>query len=76
MLDHRSGQDWILSNDPRISLPVNDCSPVSAWGVPTAAPEAVLFYKAGGHLSGDEIGPVVTHFGLTTSWTSGRLSRP
>jgi hypothetical protein len=55
ILDQRSGQDWILRKDPRISLPVNRCAPVSAWGVPTAAPEAVLFYKAGGHLSGDEI---------------------
>jgi hypothetical protein len=55
MLDQRSGQDWILRNEPRIALPVDCCAPVSAWGLPTAAPEAVLFYKAGGHLDGDEI---------------------
>jgi hypothetical protein len=55
MLDQRSGQDWILRNDPRISLPMNRCAPLSAWRLPTATPEAVLFYKAGGHLSGDEI---------------------
>jgi len=55
MLDQRADHDWILRNDPRISLPVNDSAPLSAWGIPTAAPEAVLFFKAGGHLRADEL---------------------
>lgn len=46
LLNERSRRDWILSRDPRITLPLDRCLRQSAWGMPTAAPAALLFYKA------------------------------
>lgn len=43
--DHR----WILSRDREISVPLDRAIRTSPWGVPTAAPEVVLFFKAGGN---------------------------
>jgi hypothetical protein len=45
-LNERSGDDWILSREPRISVPLTRCAQQSAWGVPVVAPEVLLFYKA------------------------------
>jgi hypothetical protein len=47
-LDERSGGDWILSHEPRITLPLRQSIQQSAWGLPTVVPEALLFYKARG----------------------------
>lgn len=55
MLEQRSEHDWILEDDPRVTLPLDRCAPVSPWGVPTATPEALLFYKAGGHLGAEDL---------------------
>jgi hypothetical protein len=46
-LNERSGGEWILSREPRISLPLEDSIRRSSWGVPTVVPEVLLFYKAG-----------------------------
>jgi hypothetical protein len=43
----RSGDDWILSRRPRISLPLRDSVQQSPWGLPTVVPEVLLFLKAG-----------------------------
>jgi hypothetical protein len=45
-LSDRSGDDWILSRQPRISLPLSRCVGQSGWGLPTLVPEVLLFYKA------------------------------
>ena len=42
----RSGDDWILSRQPRISLPLGDGVQQSPWGLPTVVPEVLLFFKA------------------------------
>ena len=42
----RSGRDWVLCHDPRLTLPLDQCVQLSAWGLATAAPEMLLFYKA------------------------------
>ena len=42
----RSGDDWILSRQPRISLPLRNGVQQSPWGLPTAVPEVLLFFKA------------------------------
>jgi hypothetical protein len=42
----RSGDDWILSRQPRISLPLRNGVQQSPWGLPTVVPEVLLFFKA------------------------------
>jgi hypothetical protein len=46
VLNHRAGPDWVLIEDPRITLPLGKSARTSAWGLPTALPEVVLLYKA------------------------------
>ncbi|MBI2766375.1 MAG: hypothetical protein HYX53_10765 [Chloroflexi bacterium] len=46
ILNERDGQDWLLSGEPRIALPLDRCARQSPWGLPTAAPDVLLFYKA------------------------------
>jgi hypothetical protein len=45
-LNDRSGDDWILSRQPRISLPLRNAVHQSPWGLPTVVPEVLLFFKA------------------------------
>jgi Aminoglycoside-2''-adenylyltransferase len=45
-LDARSGDDWVISFDPSISLPLGDAVATSPWGLPTTVPEALLAFKA------------------------------
>ncbi len=46
VLNQRAGGTWVMSDEPWVSLPVVRCVRRSSWGVPTAVPEVVLFYKA------------------------------
>jgi Aminoglycoside-2''-adenylyltransferase len=41
------GEEWLLRREPRVTLPLADAVSPSTWGLPTLAPEAVLFFKAG-----------------------------
>jgi hypothetical protein len=45
-VNERSGDDWIFSRAPHISLPLHQCVGQSRWGLPTLVPEVILFYKA------------------------------
>ena len=45
-IDGLSGDEWILSKEPRISVPVQRAVQQSAWGVAVAVPEVLLFFKA------------------------------
>jgi hypothetical protein len=45
-LDNRAGEEWVLWHDPRITLAVADAVRHSPWGMPTVAPEVLLFFKA------------------------------
>lgn len=45
-LDDRSGEDWILSREPMISVPLRSGVKRSGWGLPTVVPEVLLFFKA------------------------------
>lgn len=45
-VNERSGDDWIFSRAPRISLPLHQCVGQSGWGLPTLVPEVLLFFKA------------------------------
>ena len=44
--NERSGDDWVFSREPRITMPLRRCARQSAWGVPAVVPEVILFYKA------------------------------
>ena len=41
-----SAGEWILHRDPDIGLSLRRCVRQSDWGLPTLAPEGILFYKA------------------------------
>jgi len=45
-LDDRSGDDWILSRQPSITLPVRNAIAEATWGLPVVAPEILLFFKS------------------------------
>ena len=47
-LNRRSGSDWVFSRRAGLVAPIDWYLRTSGWGVPTLAPEAVLFYKARG----------------------------
>jgi hypothetical protein len=49
-LDDRSGDDWLLSREPRISLPLGNGVQQSPWGLPAAVPEVLLLFKARGFI--------------------------
>lgn len=46
-IDQRVGDVWVLSGEPYVSAPMADCLRTSSWDVPTLAPVALLFHKAG-----------------------------
>ena len=46
MVNERSGEDWVLNHDPFAALPFKQSIRESLWGLPTAAPEVLLFFKA------------------------------
>jgi hypothetical protein len=46
MVNAQSGDDWVLSAEPRLALPIRESHRLSPWGIPTVVPEVLLFYKA------------------------------
>jgi hypothetical protein len=55
LLNQRAGSTWVLNPEAGITLAVDVSTGLSAWGVPTAPPEVVIFFKAGAHLTGAEL---------------------
>ena len=45
-LGERSDGDWVLNREPRVAVPLAGCIRQSGWGLPTVAPEVILFLKA------------------------------
>jgi hypothetical protein len=45
-INERSGRQWILSRRPRVAIPLSRFARPSSWGLPTMAPEALLWYKS------------------------------
>jgi hypothetical protein len=45
-LDDAAGPELVVSREPLVSVPIEEGMRVSEWGIPTIAPEIVLFYKA------------------------------
>jgi hypothetical protein len=46
VIDERSGNDFVLSRQPSLTVPLSQGTRESPWGVPTLMPELLLFYKA------------------------------
>jgi hypothetical protein len=46
LLNVRSADRWVLNREAAIAVPVADSIRLSPWGVPTAPPEVVIFFKA------------------------------
>lgn len=44
--EERAGDEWPVSREPDITLPLSRCVRPSSWGLPTLVPEVLLFYKA------------------------------
>ncbi|MEX0682020.1 MAG: nucleotidyl transferase AbiEii/AbiGii toxin family protein [Dehalococcoidia bacterium] len=38
--------DWVISDKPRLAVPLTDAVRPSPWGLPTVIPEVLLFFKA------------------------------
>ena len=51
LLNEGADGDCVLNAELDIAVPLECCIRPSAWGLPTAAAEVVVFFKAGGHLS-------------------------
>jgi hypothetical protein len=45
-IDERAGPEWVLHASPRVALAMSEAVRESVWGVPTASPEVVLFFKS------------------------------
>lgn len=46
IVNGRAGGEWVLNDAPRIARPLAECVSASPWGLPTLAPEVILYYKA------------------------------
>lgn len=44
--NHRRGDEWVLSTEPLVTLPVDQCTRPSALQAPTIVPQVLVFYKA------------------------------
>jgi aminoglycoside-2''-adenylyltransferase len=51
---------WVCCEDPTITHDLSGPT-ISPWQLPTAPPELVLFYKAGGNLDPDQLGQLRPH---------------
>jgi hypothetical protein len=51
LLNEAADHHWILNRDLDIAASMEQAIRVSPWGLPTAAPEVVMFFKAGGNHS-------------------------
>ena len=49
-VNRRDADDWVFSSEPRLTMPASSAVGTAAWGLPTLAPEAILFYKAHGDI--------------------------
>ena len=45
LINERSHDQWVLSAEPTIHVPILSATAISPWGIPTVVPEILLFYK-------------------------------
>src|SRR5918996_452804 len=46
LINERSHDEWVLSAEPPIVVPISSAAALSRGGVPTVVPEILLFYKS------------------------------
>jgi hypothetical protein len=46
LVDERTDQEWVLRQEPRVVVPLEESIRRSEWGVPVVTPEVLLFFKA------------------------------
>ena len=46
VINAREHGEWVLYDDPRVTIPLDACSAQSGSGLPAALPEVLLFFKA------------------------------
>ena len=46
-LSDRNGEDWVLSREPHLTVPISEAIQQSPLGVPTVVLEVLLFHKSG-----------------------------
>ncbi len=46
ILNERSARHWIFHRERALTAPLSQCIQRSPWGLPTVAPEVILYYKA------------------------------
>lgn len=46
IINEGTGADWLLKADPSIAVPFAEAVRESPWGLPTATPEVLAFFKA------------------------------
>jgi hypothetical protein len=52
--DRCDGKDYVLSPEPLVTIPLSRAVVRSDWGLPTLAPEVLLFYKATAYFGKEE----------------------
>ncbi|MEX0782683.1 MAG: hypothetical protein WD557_08535 [Dehalococcoidia bacterium] len=45
-INERAGDEWLISRDPLMSMPLRDAVTTSPWSLPTVVPEVLLAFKA------------------------------
>jgi hypothetical protein len=45
VINAREQGEWVLSDEPRVTVSPERCVAKSSWGLPTALPEVLLFFK-------------------------------
>jgi hypothetical protein len=55
LLNARTGTDWVLNPDLGVTVPLDRSTLRSAWGLPVAPPEVIVFFKGGGDLTAAQI---------------------
>jgi hypothetical protein len=55
LFNERTDGEWLLSRDPRITMPVHRSIRRSGWGLPTTVPEVLLWYKATAYFNDEEM---------------------
>ena len=75
LINERSHDDWFLSAEPPIVVPISNATALSAWGIPTVVPEILLFYKGTAYFGDVEMTKRRSHDDVDFETLRDRLDR-
>lgn len=75
LINERAGEDWVLSAEPAIAVPVSRATARSPWGIPTVVPEILLFYKGTAYFGDVEMTKRRSHDDVDFETLRDRLAR-